>query len=252
MEKIDYKKLEAERFGRRLALSRCRAGLTQKGMATMIGVPQSEVSLFEKGGRKPGDKIIKAMAMKLDVDFEWLKYGEIPNVIIEDDERKREMSITYFWGSKADSGKLTERINSLSEKEREFMSAIVEILIQNSDKSAFDEEIRREINEFNEAKKNLKTKTTADVIDTVSVANLIGEMEDYFPEVYNQFVTGQITVTEADKKVQNIVFEKWPDIRKMIDENCVNDNDHALKNRKYVIKRVLPLVRRRLIAERVK
>ena len=252
MEKIDYRKLEAERFGRRLTLSRCRAGLTQRGLATMVGVPQSEVSLFEKGGRKPGDKIIKALAMKLDVDPDWLKHGDIPNVIIGDDDRKREMSITYFWDRKADTKNLIKHIDSLSETDREFLAAIAETLVQNSNKDAFDEEMEKEIAEFKEVKKSLKTKTTADVIDTVSVANLIGEMAEYFPEVYDQFVTGKITVTEADKMIQGIVFKKWPDIKEMIDKNCINDEAHALKNRKYAIKRVLPLVRRRLIAERVK
>ena len=250
MERIDYRKLDAERFGRRLTLSRRRSGFTQKGLSTIVGIPQSEISLYEKGGRKPGDKTMHALAMKLNVDSDWLKYGDTPNVIIDDDDRKREMSISYFWKRKQNTDNLISNLASLSENDREFVAAVVETLVCNADKSLFEEMLNREIAEFEREKNGLKKKTVADEIDTVSVANLIGEMQEYFP-IYSEFITGKITITEADSRIQKIVFEKWPDIKEMIDKNCVNDDYHAKENRQYVVKRVLPLVRRRLIAERI-
>ena len=247
-------KLQKERFGRRLALARMKEGLTQKGLALLLGFKQSEIGFYETGTRMPRDAAIKAICDKLNIDFNWLKYGDEPNVTFAEDGNKRELSITCFTDKLENDTEINEKIEKLSDDDKKIVSAVIDSLILERDTDAFERKIKDEIHEFNENKKKLysRKKKARTKVNEFSVAEMIADLEELFPDIYQEFITGGLTITEADDKVQQLVYQKWPDVKQMIDENCKEGEEYILQNRKFAVEKVKPIIRKRLQAEKRK
>jgi transcriptional regulator with XRE-family HTH domain len=72
--------------GRRLREARKAAGYTQVALAKEVGVAQSAISDLERGeSRTMDDSTLLGLTRVLRVRPEWLKYGEAPMRIGEDD-----------------------------------------------------------------------------------------------------------------------------------------------------------------------
>lgn len=50
-------------------------GLTQSALGARLGVTRSQVTLWETGGRNPSPNSMKALALALEVNLEWLVTG---------------------------------------------------------------------------------------------------------------------------------------------------------------------------------
>ena len=248
---IVNEKLIKERFGRRLALARMKEGLTQKGLAVLLGYKQSEIGFYETGSRMPRDTSIKAICDKLNIDFNWLKYGDEPNITLTEDGDKKELSVVCFTDKIDNDNGLSSKIDELNKEDKKLVSAIVNALILARNPEEMQIKINNEIEDFKKQKKNLasKQKITRTKVNEFSVAEMIADLSELFPDIYQEFITGQITILEADQKVQNIIYEKWPDIKRMIEENCKNDEKHIISNREYVVNNVKPLIRKRMLSE---
>ena len=76
IESTDYwKKMEQNRIGNLLAGARLKAGLTQAGLASKIGIRQNMISDYEHGRRTCSDAMAKRLSTVLKVKEEHLKYG---------------------------------------------------------------------------------------------------------------------------------------------------------------------------------
>jgi transcriptional regulator with XRE-family HTH domain len=62
-------------FGQRVSDLRRRRGMTQAELGSAVGVTGSFLSLVEKGSRRPGAKVIRALAAQLDTTVDYLMTG---------------------------------------------------------------------------------------------------------------------------------------------------------------------------------
>ena len=58
----------ARRFGLLLAVHRMRAGLSQEGCARLVGLHRTELSLLERGGRRPRLDTLLQLAAAIGVE----------------------------------------------------------------------------------------------------------------------------------------------------------------------------------------
>lgn len=63
------------RFGKNLRWHRKQAGVSQEDLAAPAGIPRTEVSLFERGGREPRFEMLIKLVDSLKVDIGELSAG---------------------------------------------------------------------------------------------------------------------------------------------------------------------------------
>ncbi len=95
-------------FSDRLSDFRKLRGLTQEGLADLIGITKTQVYRYEKGGAQPTLDVIKRLAIALSVTTDQL--------IFEDDERQPDDSLTL----------LLEGISKLDPDEKKMIKEIIE------------------------------------------------------------------------------------------------------------------------------
>jgi transcriptional regulator with XRE-family HTH domain len=66
-------------FGRVLRRLRTGRGMTQMGLASMLGVSKSAIGMYEAGERQPGVPLLKGVAKFFGVDMNFLLSGESPH-----------------------------------------------------------------------------------------------------------------------------------------------------------------------------
>lgn len=64
----------------RLRIAREFAGLDQSDIADELGIGRVAISNYERGVTEPKKLVINAWAVVTDVDVEWIKTGELPNL----------------------------------------------------------------------------------------------------------------------------------------------------------------------------
>jgi len=95
-------------FSNRLSDFRKLRGLTQEGLADLIGITKTQIYRYEKGGAQPTLDVIKRLAIALSVTSDQL--------IFEDDERQPDDSLTL----------LLEGISRLDPDEKKMIKEIIE------------------------------------------------------------------------------------------------------------------------------
>jgi len=95
-------------FSNRLSDFRKLRGLTQEGLADLIGITKTQVYRYEKGGAQPTLDVIKRLAIALSVTTDQL--------IFEEDERQPDDSLTL----------LLEGISKLDPDEKKMIKEIIE------------------------------------------------------------------------------------------------------------------------------
>ncbi len=59
-------------FGKVLLMLRKRAGLTQNALASVLGVSESRIGMYERGKREPDFEMLEAIADYFNVDMDFL------------------------------------------------------------------------------------------------------------------------------------------------------------------------------------
>ncbi len=95
-------------FPNRLSDFRKLRGLTQEGLADLIGITKTQIYRYEKGGAQPTLDVIKRLAIALSVTTDQL--------IFEEDERQPDDSLTL----------LLEGISKLDPDEKNMIKEIIE------------------------------------------------------------------------------------------------------------------------------
>jgi len=95
-------------FSNRLSDFRKLRGLTQEGLADLIGITKTQVYRYEKGGAQPTLDVIKRLAVALSVTADQL--------IFEEDERQPDDSLNL----------LLEGISKLDPDEKKMIKEIIE------------------------------------------------------------------------------------------------------------------------------
>ncbi len=95
-------------FSNRLSDFRKLRGLTQEGLANLIGITKTQIYRYEKGGAQPTLDVIKRLAIALSVTADQL--------IFEEDEREPDDSLNL----------LLEGISKLDPDEKKMIKEIIE------------------------------------------------------------------------------------------------------------------------------
>ena len=107
MSKLTYR-LYFMPFSNRLADLRKLRGLTQEGLAELIGITKTQVYRYEKGSAQPTLDVIKRLAVALSCTTDQL--------IFEEDERQPDDSLTL----------LLEGVSKLDPDEKKMIKEIIE------------------------------------------------------------------------------------------------------------------------------
>lgn len=243
---MDYEKLNKERFGRRLSTARAEAGLTQKGLAYLLGMKQAEIAIIEKGKRMPKDAFIRTVCEKLGTDYVWLKYGGDSVYTIKEDEIGRTIMLMHKETDTCDRDAITNCVSTLSDDNAAIVLEIAEALALDQDQDKLNEIVKKEEQAHKEAVHKKRPRLRYDA--KLDMAACLANLSDIFPEIFEEMVSGKITVVEADKKARETVYERWPDIKEMVN-NGVTEGDSAETreaNRLFVHNNVLPLIIHRM------
>lgn len=75
-------------IGERIKVVRKKHGLTQTQLSEMTYISRSHISRVENGFEKPSKRLIKLVSVALNVEYDWLMYGQ------EKDEKKETFSLS--------------------------------------------------------------------------------------------------------------------------------------------------------------
>lgn len=71
----------------RIKKVRTEAGLSQRAFGEKIGVTASSINRLESGENNPSEQTLRLISSNFKINFEWLKYGEGPEMLdMTDDE----------------------------------------------------------------------------------------------------------------------------------------------------------------------
>ena len=238
---MDYEKLNRERFGRRLATARSEAGLTQKGLAFLTGFVQSEIAVYEKGKRSPRDAAVQLLAEKLNVDVNWLKYGDDSTYTIKETDYGKDITINHFTKNGCDHDALVKKMSALSDDSLSIVNELVDALFLDENPSLLNKAIEQEESTFKNTVHRKRGSNTYNA--ELDMAACLANLSDIFPDIFASLVKGEITVRDADDQAQEIVYEKWPVIKEKIDTFTALGKSRE-ENRLYVHNEIIPEVRR--------
>ena len=114
------------RFGHRLAISRAKAGYTQKSFAQAINFNQCEITLYERGLRFPTDETLKKLADMTHVDPYWLKYGDCDAVDFQQTDDGTEIRVFHPKNGKSRMKKA--ELDDLGDESRDIAQSVINAL----------------------------------------------------------------------------------------------------------------------------
>lgn len=117
-----YDRAMSQKFGSRLAASRRAAGLSQNDLAAKLGVPQSNISFWERGEKPPRGEILPQLAATLGVSLDEL-LGVTPP------KPKRTVAQGRLQ-------KVFEQAGKLPRRQQEKIAEVVAALVAQHDKAA--------------------------------------------------------------------------------------------------------------------
>lgn len=246
---MDYEKLNRERFGRRLATARSEAGLTQKGLAFLTGFVQSEIAVYEKGKRSPRDGAIQVLADKLGVDVNWLKFGNDSCYTIKGTDYGKDITINHFTKTDCDRDAIIKKLSALSEDSAALVSELVDALLLDENPSLLNKTIEQEELAFKNSVHRKRGSNTYNA--ELDMAACLANLSDVFPDIFDSLVKGEINVREADEQAQAIVYERWPEVKKKIDDFTAKGGTRE-ENRLYVHNDIIPEIRRLIAMDKRK
>lgn len=238
--KFDYKGQNRINVGRRIALARIKQGLTQKGLAGVTNKKQTEIALYENGKRLPKDDMIQLIADKLDMDSNWIRYGDSGEYYIERNDYVTEISYSHVTSdllSKKDESKAKKLFDSLTNQDRALVCKIINALYLDEHKDELMEIIGNEENIFNEqrasnlAKGEQKGKYRV-IVKDFSPEEFLYYTNLLYNDLYNKYNSNEINFVELMEECLKRLTNDQPKLMQTFDDYC---NQHSMiENRKYL------------------
>jgi transcriptional regulator with XRE-family HTH domain len=199
------------RFGRRLALARIKAGLSQEELAQHVNFTQPEIALYERGRRFPTDDTITLLAEATQTDPRWLKYGEYDQVAIETSADGTEVRV--FHPKDGRSRLPSASIDQLNEDHQRIAQSLINSLALTEDPKAAKAEAERELQQFKKQKHENHIPRRRN--DPEKLKKMIRSIAaQYFPKL-------GVGALKTDKDVQRAVIK----LREAINAELANAPD---------------------------
>ena len=154
---MNYQDIKNQRFGRRLAIARTECGIKiQHDAEDMFNMAQSNLSRYEMGKQFPKDDKIAMFAEKYGVSFDWLKYGDEDEYIIEDFDNMKTIQYNYIKGKKNHTYKNMYKL--LSQENKNIIDGLTRALYLDENPDMLQKQLGEDQAEF---EKNLEVAKTA-------------------------------------------------------------------------------------------
>ena len=219
---MDYSVENKKELGRRIALARTRAGLSQAGLAILIGCNQSHIGAYETGKRTPKDDKLHLMAERLEIDWKWLKYGDETFYEALDTEYGKQYIINHFPGT-ASKQEVEEYLDGLGEKDLSVVKEMCELLMLDSNSTRRKEYFSEKEAQFKSAIKAAKEGRKHET-DFSKNANIILETYKHYPDTLMAYMNKEITAEELFDKTWFKDVVNYPDIDKIYRKNPDDDD----------------------------
>lgn len=229
---MDYKQDYKKDLGRRIAISRIKAGLSQTELALLVGCNQSHIGFYEIGKRVPRDKSLKKIAEKLNIDYTWLKYGDATYYDVENTEYGTSYVVNHFPGeSSIDT--ITSKLKKLNKDELKTIDETVNLLIMEKDNDELNKYLSdkqakyiEELKKAKEIKKGISSEGTT--------ANEMTALFKYYKNVFIDLTENKISLDKARNITWFKEVKKYPDLYDIY----INNSDDP-KTRKFVIEEII-------------
>ena len=193
---MNYDKINKENLGKRIALSRIKAGMTQASLAILMDCKQHHIAEYEKGKIVPRDDKLKRMAEKLKIDYIWLKYGDESYYSIKDTEYKgKEININHFTNSSTIQ-KVTDLLKELTKDELSIVEELCEALIKDKNPKLLKEYLKNKDSEY-QAQIDKAKKGKKKITPSAAAANELAAMYKHYNDVFMMMIKNEIDLEKA-------------------------------------------------------
>ena len=251
---MDYKKWNKEKMGRRIATCRMNAELSQRDLAGLMGIKQSEIGYYETGKRTPDDKRLTMLADILKVDKNWLMYGEVGNYELIPTDYGKEVIIHFVDNKK---NKETEKesmklYKKLSIKDQSLVHTLINALYLDSNPDLLKKSINEELENFKKESKKRKYRLNVEITKRLdALKKVYPDLWEQLIEAYKSSGNGKVYMETQDRIFQEAQIRTWknhPDLYKQYKENIIpnpKNADEEKFNKMYIGTKIVPeLIRR--------
>lgn len=214
---MNYSKYNKEQLGKRIALARAKASLTQAGLAIIMGCNQSHVAAYEKGKRVPKDETLKRLSEHMKVDYNWLKYGDETFFDVEKTPFGKSVTINHFPG-KGDTKIINQNLKKMNEDEVSIIQELSELIIREKDNKELSKYIKEREEKY-QAQLNGTKITKKKRTPSVEAADELSSMYKYYPKVFMRLMKEEIELDEARKLTWFKEAQNYPELKKAYDKN---------------------------------
>lgn len=239
-ELIDYNDLNRLNVGRRITLARVKQGLTQKGLAGITNKKQTEIALYENGKRLPKDDMLELLANRLDVDAEWLRYGDKGEYVIERDDTLVDLHYSHVSAdklSKAEMSKAKKQLNELTDEDKTLVYRIIEALYLDEHRDELSEKVAFEKEDFEKQRAEALSNGESNgkyrvIIKNFSPEEFLYSLGQLYPDLYEKYSYIHGNYLDLLNECLNRLHTDEPELIKEFDEYI---KDHTQdENKKYL------------------